>query len=446
MTDLAAGQPVAGPPAVTPAYRRYALSVLLIIYTLNFLDRQIVTILAEPIRNDLKLADWQLGMMTGMAFALLYTLLGIPIARYAERGNRSIIISISVALWSGFTVLCGMAQNFWQLLLARVGVGIGEAGCTPPAHSLITDYVPKEKRASALAFYSLGTPLGSLLGMVLGGLIADAYGWRTAFILAGAPGAIIALVTLFTLVEPRRRIAADIKAQQAKGPTFAQALAELAGKPTFWFISFGVAIVAFNGYGSGAFVASFFFRNHPADLAALAAQFGLQPLGFLGLALGLISGTAGMIGVWLGGFLAERFGGSDPKVHMMIPAVAGLIGLPFYILALLIDSGLAALLLFAVPTLLSSFWYGPVYGSVQGLVRPETRATAAAILLFIANLIGLGLGPLGTGILSDLLANQGGLGAAEGVRYSLLIWGLFGILGSWCFWMAGKTIRRDMVS
>ena len=183
----------------SPGYTRYAMFLLLGIYIVNFLDRAVVNILAEPIKNDLGLADWQLGLMSGLAFAIFYTVLGIPIARLAERKNRPIIIGTAVAVWSGFTALSGMAQNFAQLVLFRIGVGVGEAGCTPPAHSLIADYVPKEKRASALAFYSMGTPLGGLLGLVMGGLIADAYGWRVAFFVAGAPGILFALLCWFTL-------------------------------------------------------------------------------------------------------------------------------------------------------------------------------------------------------------------------------------------------------
>ena len=210
--------PTAAALPFTRAYTRYAMGLLLAIYIVNFLDRQVVNILAEPIKNDLGLADWQLGFMSGLAFAVFYTVLGIPIARLAERRHRPIIIGASVAAWSGFTALCGAAQNFTQLVACRIGVGVGEAGCTPPAHSLIVDYVPKEKRASALAFYSMGTPLGGLVGMIMGGLVADAYGWRAAFLMAGVPGILFALLVLTTLEEPRRllgRHAAHVKAAAA---------------------------------------------------------------------------------------------------------------------------------------------------------------------------------------------------------------------------------------
>lgn len=431
---------------VTPGYRRYALWVLLIIYILNFLDRQIVTILAEPIKQELGLKDWQLGMMTGLAFAIFYTVLGIPIARYAERGNRPMIISAAVAAWSLFTMLCGFAQSFWQLVLARVGVGIGEAGCTPPAHSLISDYVEREKRASALAFYSLGTPIGALLGMALGGLIADAWGWRTAFLVAGAPGLLMAVVAATTLVEPRKRLSADLAARQKAGPSFREALAEIRGKRTFWLIAFGVSIKAFIGYGSGVFIAPFFFRNHGAELTQIAAGYGLGLAGFLGLTLGIVVGLTGAVGIWAGGQLADRYGAKDLRHYMGIPAVSTLLGIPVYITALFVESAVLALVLMAIPPILNGLWYGPAYAAIQGLVRPETRATATAILLFIVNLIGLGMGPLVVGAVSDLLSGPFRLGPAEGVRWSLALFNLFGIVASVLFWLARGSIREEMVS
>lgn len=435
------------PPPVTDGYRRYALWVLLIIYILNFLDRQIVAILAEPIKNELHLADWQLGVMTGLAFALFYTVLGIPIARVAERGNRPLIIAAAVGTWSGFTMLCGMAQSFTQLVLCRVGVGVGEAGCTPPAHSLISDYTPRERRASALAFYSLGTPLGGLFGMVLGGLIGDAWGWRTAFLVAGAPGVMMAIIAALTLREPRRQmLAADLAARRAAAPSLREAWTELRSKRAFWLIAFGAAIKAFIGYGAASFLGPFFFRNHADSLADMADGFGLGVAGFLGVALGVILGLTGAVGTWLGGFLADKHGAKDLRAYMSIPAVSTALGIPFYLVGLTADDTTLALLMLAFPPVLNTLWYGPGYAAVQGLVRPQTRATATAVLLLIINLVGLGLGPLGVGIISDLLSGPFGLGKAEGVRWSLVLFTLFGLLASTLFWMARKTLREETVS
>ena len=447
-----APEPTPGIEPLAPAARTYAMLLLLGIYMVNFLDRQVVNILAEPIRNDLGLNDTQIGMMSGLAFAVFYTFLGLPIARLAERFNRPFIIGAAVAAWSGFTVMCGQAQNFAQLAIARIGVGVGEAGCTPPAHSLIADYVPKEKRASALAFYSMGTPLGGLLGLVLGGLIADAYGWRTAFMVAGAPGLIFAVLAVFTLNEPRRQLADRVAHMKANSVSMAETIRVLLAKRTFWLIALAAAVKAFIGYGHAPFTASFFLRNHTEEVAALARHFGivlgfdLQSVGFLGLALGVMGGTAGAVGSILGGWIADRFGSKDLRAYMVAPAIASLVTIPIFIVAVSVDSAALALCILVINGLLGTLWYGPVYSTGQGIVPLNMRATASAVLLFIINLIGLGLGPLLVGMLSDYFANGMGMGAAQGVRWALMTSTLFGIAAFAMFWMARKTIREEMVS
>ncbi len=436
-------------PQVMPfskGYRRYAMWLLLGIYVINFLDRQVINILAEPIKEDLGLADWQLGLMSGLAFAVFYTFLGIPIARLAERKNRAVIIGSAVAVWSGFTALCATAGNFWQLIIFRIGVGVGEAGCTPPAHSLIVDYTPKEKRASALAFYSMGTPIGGLLGLVIGGLVADAYGWRAAFLVAGVPGLLFAALALFTLKEPRKILAQHSAQVTAASATFGETLKYLSKRNTFWFIAFAAAIKAFIGYGHAPFTASFFLRNHTEEIGALADRFNLGPVGFLGLALGLISGTAGAIGSYVGGWIADKYGRSDLRAYMVAPAIASLVTIPVYITAVSIDSAAIALWILAINAFLGTLWYGPVYGTGQSVVPPHMRATASALLLFIINLVGLGLGPLAVGILSDVFNKSMGMGPAEGIRWALIVSALFGLVSFACFWLARRTIREDTVS
>ena len=445
--------PAAAPPATpySPAYTRYAMGLLLGIYIINFLDRQVVNILAEPIKEDLGLADWQLGLMSGLAFAVFYTFLGIPIARMAERKNRPVIIGTCVAIWSGFTALCGSAQNFTQLILYRIGVGIGEAGCTPPAHSLIVDYVPKEKRASALAFYSMGTPLGGLVGLIMGGLVADAYGWRAAFLVAGVPGILFAVLSIFTLKEPRRQLARQAAQTTAAMASFGDTMKVLATKPTFWFIAFAAAIKAFIGYGHAPFTASFFLRNHTEAIAGYADYWGgifgfkMGPIGFLGIALGLIAGIGGATGAWLGGYLADRYGKNDLRAYMVAPAVASLVTIPIYIAAVSVDNAGLGLLMLTLNALLGTVWYGPVYGTGQSIVAPHMRATTAAVLLFVINLIGLGLGPLAVGALSDYFNSGLGMGSAQGVRWALIVSTLFGLIACACFWRARKTIREDYV-
>ena len=346
MTDTAAP---AGDPAATPsaqpfsaAYTRYAMFLLLGIYIVNFLDRSVVNILAEPIKQELHLADWQLGMMSGLAFALFYTVLGIPIARLAERSNRPIIIGTATAVWSGFTMLSGTASSFIQLIAYRIGVGVGEAGCTPPAHSLIADYVPKERRASALAFYSMGTPLGGLLGLVMGGLVADAYGWRAAFLVAGLPGIVFALLTWFTLKEPRKLLGIQSEKVMAAQASFGETMTFLLAKKTFWLIAVGAAIKAFIGYGHGPFTASFFMRVHTEEIAGLAAMFGLKSIGFLGLALGIMGGVAGTISSIVGGIVADRYAKTDLRGYVTVPAIASVLAIPVFCLAMSVPSASVA--------------------------------------------------------------------------------------------------------
>ena len=321
---MAAAATVPAESAATPVRRM--LWVLLAVYILNFLDRQIVNILAEPIARDLSLSDADIGLLTGLAFALFYTFLGIPIARYADKPttNRIGLISVSLAIWSGMTVLCGMAQNFVQLLLARIGVGVGEAGCTPAAHSLITDRVEPAKRASAIAFYGLGIPIGSLLGLIVGGLIADAWGWRIAFMVVGVPGILLALVLPLMIKEVRHKASADAAAPATEF-NVGGALKEVFGTRAFLYIAIASSFTAFLGYGKGVWALILFQRSH-----------GLSA-GETGLLLGVALGVAGIVGTWLGGYLADRFGKVDRRHMLTTPAVGMAIAAPILFLGYWVD-------------------------------------------------------------------------------------------------------------
>ncbi len=424
----------AAPHPLSAGYVSYAMWMLLIIYTLNFLDRQIVNILAEPIKRDLDLSDTQLGLLTGLAFAVVYTVLGIPIARYADqfKSNRVGIISIALAVWSAFTVLCGLAQNFWQLLLARIGVGVGEAGCTPPAHSLITDKVPQDKRASALAFYSMGVPLGTLLGFAFGGWIAEHLGWRAAFVLVGAPGVLLALAAWLTIKEPRKLGLVKPPASDAPKVNFGQALKQLAGVKSYWYACFAASILAFMGYGQNAFLGSFYARVHE------------MPISQIGVNLGIVLGVAGMLGTWLGGQIADRAAKKDTRAYFSVPAIALIVGAPFFVWAFMAEDPMMSLVLLAIPTLLNSLWFGPVYATVQSVVPASLRATAVAIMFFIINMVGLGLGPTALGMLSDFFGQGQGMGAAEGLRWAIISSGAVGLAAVVLFWIARDTIREDL--
>jgi MFS family permease len=425
----------ASPAGLTETQVRTALILLLVIFTLNFLDRQIVTILAEPISRELNLNDAQIGLMTGLAFALFYTILGIPIARWADnpRSNRVGIISGAVVLWSGMTVLCGLASTYWQMLLARVGVGVGEAGCTPPAHSLIADYVAPERRARAMAFYGIGIPLGGLLGLVIGGLVADAYGWRVAFFVAGVPGVAIGVLTWFALKEPRRDpvLQARLVAAAPAAPALplGEAIRVLARSKAYVNIVLAATVAAWVGYGLGVWTIIYFIRVH-----------GLTP-GEVGVWLGVTSGVGGILGTWLGGQLADRFGKVRPGHAMLVPAIGMAIASPLFLVGWAQQNWMLALALIWIPGVLNSMWYGPMFASIQTLVAPQTRAMAAAICLFALNLVGLGLGPTLLGVLSHALTPE--LGRAEAVRITIMIASVVGLGAAFFMWRAAGHMNRQ---
>ncbi|HEY3951064.1 MFS transporter [Phenylobacterium sp.] len=426
-----------------PAYRSYALGLLLTIYVLNCLDRQVINILAEPIKRELHLADWQVGIMSGVSFALIYTMLAVPIARQAEHRHRPAIIAAALAVWCGFTALCGLARTYVLLCLCRFGVGVGEAGCTPPALSLISDYFPKEKRATALGVYAAGAPLGVLLGMGFGGLVADAYGWRAAFLIAGAPGLILAALVVATLKEARPAAAHQAVAA-ANRPSVRETVALLASKQTFWLLSLAAGFKMIFTDGQAPFLASFFLRSHHDEVAALAAGFHLQPVGFLGMSLGLINGVMGVVSGWVGGVLADRAAARNLRYVVIAPAAAMLVATPAYIAALYVDSVQLAFAFLMIQCATNVFWAGPVYSSVHGVVPASMRATATAVLIFIINMLGTGVGPLFIGALSDGFSGALGQGTAAGLRSALTVASLVSLAGVFFYWQASRSIVADM--
>jgi predicted MFS family arabinose efflux permease len=406
-------------------YTRYVLGVLLVVYVFNFIDRQILSILMEPIREELDLSDTQLGFLSGIAFALFYATLGIPIARLADRTSRKGVISICLAAWSVMTAVCGLAVNFWQLLAARIGVAIGEAGGSPPSHSLISDYFQEHERATALSIFSLGVPIGVMLGLFLGGWVNEWFGWRVAFMIVGLPGVLLAVVVWFTVREPRSAPGAARAPQIPLGAVFAH----LWSQRSFRFLALASAVHAFVGYGVAQWYPVFFIRSH-----------GLST-GEVGTYLSLVIGIFGGAGTFLGGYLADRLAPRDQRWYMWLPMWATGVATPFYLGIYLADSYATAFLFMIVPTLLTSFYLGPVFSMTQGLVPPMMRATAAAVLLFVINIIGLGLGPQAAGILSDALRPRFGV---ESLRYALLIVSLFTLLGAALYYFASRTLREDL--
>lgn len=425
--------------AVTGPAARAMLWVLLLVYILNFLDRQILNILAEPIKKDLGLSDTQLGLLAGPAFAVFYAVLGIPIARFADRAstNRVTLMSVSLAVWSLMTALCGFVGNFWQMLLARIGVGVGEAGCTPSAHSLIADSVPPERRSSAIAFFGLGVPIGSLLGLIIGGTVNDLYGWRVALMLVGAPGLLLALVLPLILKEPRSaasraeaRDAAQTTDPAAPLPQSVwAAIGEAFSSRAFTWLFIAASVTAFLSYGKGLWTISFFIRSH--GLSTTEA----------GLSMAVALGAAGILGTWLGGKLADRFGQQDKRHLLTFPAIGMAVAAPILFTGYIVADWRVAVALLIVPTILNAAYYGPAYACVQGLVRPQLRSVAASMVVFGQNLIGLGAGPLAFGMLSDYLQPLAG---AESVRWVLYGAAWLGLIPAFCFWRASLRLNEEM--
>lgn len=415
-------------PDFSPGYKRFALAMLTAVYALNFIDRQILVILQEPIKAEMSLSDAQLGLLSGFAFAVIYVTAGIPIAYWADRGNRRNVVSLAVAVWSGMTALSGLAQNYGHLLLARVGVGLGEAGGSPPAHSMISDYYPPAQRATALSVYSSGIYFGILLGFLFGGVIADAFGWRMAFMVVGIPGVVFALVLRLMLKEPLRG-RWDGAAQDRAKPTLKQTFAVLRNRPSFWYLALGSAFISFVSYGNGNFFPSFLIRNHGLSLAEV------------GTALALVSGLSGAIGTFLGGYLADRFGGSDVRWYLWIPMLGIALGYLPYTYVLTTESTGTALGVLFFTLVLSTLYLGPCIAISHSLVQPGMRALTSAVWLFVLNMIGLGLGPFLTGLLSDILLPSYGV---ESLRYAMLATLQVSLLAIVMFAMAAKHLPADL--
>lgn len=411
------------------AYSNYVLGLLFVVYVFNFVDRQILAILLEPIRRDLGASDSQMGFLTGFAFAVFYTTAGIPIARFADRSVRRSVIAAGLALWSGMTAVSGLARSFTQLATARVLVGVGEAACSPPAHSLLADYFSPRWRATALSIYAMGIHVGILVGLVVGGWLNDHYGWRVAFYVVGLPGLLLALLVRFTVREPRRG-ASEESLQDEEVPTAREVFGFLWQLRSFRHLSIASALAAFAGYGMANWGPAFLMRVHGISSTEV------------GLKLGLLLGTAGAAGSLMSGFLVDALSRRDARWALRVPALAAAGGLPFALLFLFwpeVDTALA----FAFPAfLVGAMWQGPIFSVTQSLARLRMRSVASAILLFIINLIGLGLGPWAVGILNDTVFRAHG---PEAVRWSLasvtLLMNLWALVH---FALGARTLREDL--
>lgn len=402
-------------------YARYALGLLLVVYVLNYVDRQILSILMEPIREELHLTDSQLGLLSGLGFALFYALAGLPIARLADTASRKKIIAGSLALWSAATAVCGLTSNFAQLLVARATVAIGESGAAPASHSMIADLFPHGKRATALAVLSCGVPIGILVGLMAGGWLNQMFDWRTAFVVVGLPGVILAIVVLLTLKEPPRIGVADgVAAMSWRG-----AMATLFKIPAYNFLVIGAALHAFTSYGALQWNPAFMIRVH-----------GLST-GEAGLVLGLISGVTGIVGTLAGGWFADILGRRDNRWYAWLPAVMIGVRAPLFIMAYLAPTPSLAIACLILPGFLGNAFTGPVFGTIQTLAPARARAFASAWTLFIISLVGFGLGPLLIGVASDALSPAFGV---RGLGYAICLAAIGEIASVIFFLMAARRL------
>lgn len=403
------------------------LLFLTIVFMLSTIDRTILAILLEPIREEFQVPDWQLGLLSGLAFSALYAGGGIFVAILADRGDRARIINIALAIWSVMTVLCGMANSFVTLALARAGVGLGESGCLPPSHSLISDITPPHRRGSAMGIYSIGSIMGLAISYILGGWVAQHYGWRSAFLIAGIPGIMLAFAMPFIVRDPRRSVVALTAPTVPPAPL--AAVKWIFGKRSMLHIFAAASLAAAEAAGVMMFVPSFLARSHGLATADI------------GLTLGLLIGITGSIGVFGAGWLSDRLATRNRHWMLRVPAIAMIARVPFLAIFFTVKDTNIALAAFACSGLLAPAWLAPTYAAVQSVAPANIRAMAAACLLFVYNILGLGLGPLIVGGISDSLK---GLLGSESLRGALLSFLVFAVWSAFHYFRASNHLEKDM--
>ncbi|MCC5886709.1 MAG: MFS transporter [Gammaproteobacteria bacterium] len=415
-----------------PWYRWYALGVLTIVFANSHVDRQIMAILLEPIAQELGASDTQMGFLIGLTFAIFYATLGMPIAMLADRTNRRNVIAISTAFFSTMTILCGYAANFWQLALARIGVGIGEAGTSPPSHSLISDLFPVSLRATAMGIFGLGVNIGILIAFMGGGWMAENLGWRTAFVVVGVPGFLIAALVYWGTTEPKRGATDPVRAgPPPEAVPFKKVVGHMWRVLSIRHLVIGQSVSAFVGFGFVLWMPAFLMRSH--DLS------GVQ----VGFAMAILVGIVGGLGSLTSGWLSDRLAQRDERWRIWIAAIAKVIYIPILAMVFIVEQAWLAVALYIIPSFLSNFPMAPTFALMQSLVKPRMRALAAAILLFSINMIGMGLGPQLVGILSDLFRAEYG---RDSLRMALLC---LTFVNLWCgyhFYKAGTTLREDQAA
>ena len=414
---------------ITPGYANYVLALLFVAYVFNFIDRQILGILLDSIKKDLALSDTVMGLLTGTAFAVFYSVMGLPIARLADVWVRRSIVAIGLALWSAMTVLTGGVQNLWQIAAARIGVGVGEAALSPPAHSLLSDYFPLEKRATALGVYAVGIHVGTLFGLKGGGLLDDGVGWRWAFVIVGVPGLLLALLVWLTVKEPVRGRTDPSRAAPPAAPPIREVIAYLLRRPSFVWLAVAMGFTAFAGYAFAAWAPTFLRRVH--EMSSTQA-------GDLGWPIGI----GGALGSILAGALADRLGRRDTRWWMWVPALAGIGPLPFTLVFMLHGDPSFALWMATPGMAIAAFYQGPSFATVQNLSLPAMRSVASGLMLFITSMIGMAFGSPTVGLLNDTVFAHHGDAA---VRYSLaIVLTVAGAGGTLSYLFAARHLRADL--
>ncbi len=419
---------------ITPIYRGYVLGLLTLLYVFNLVDRSILAILQEPIKDELDLSDAQLGMLTGLAFALFYATLAIPIARIADRGYRKIVITVSIGLWSLMTALCGAAQNFASLLVFRIGVAVGEAGGVPPAVSLISDYFPPAKRATAMAIYGFGPPLGLMVGLFAGGWLNEIIGWRNTLYLFGIAGIALVPVVYLTLRDLPPGFSDTAKGMS---PPKSNAVSLIDVARTAWrlramrHLAAAGTVHGFATYSVMNWGPSFYVRVHDLGTAEVGAY------------LGILAGLGGGLGTLFGGVLADRLSQKDTRWYMWTPAIAMAALVPVSLAQYLVGDPYVSFAISSLAFFLGTVYIGPFFATAQSLVVPTMRATMQAILLMIFNIFGLSLGPFLTGVLSDILVHDFDMGD-NSLRYALCAAILFNAWSAFHFLRGAKYLRAEL--
>lgn len=417
-------------PLTGGAYKYYVLAAMTVVSFLNYMDRMVLAVLVEPIKRDLHLSDTQIGLLSGFAFALLYAVLGIPLARLADRRSRTVILSACVAVWSAMTAACGLAAGFAHLFMARVGVGVGEAGCVPSSHSLLGDYFPAERRAFAISIFQAGGLAGLSMGLMATGFLADTFGWRMAFLIVGAPGMLLGAVILLTIREPRgRRLHGREPA--ADEQSMLSALRVLGARPAFVNLVIALTVGAFATYGMAQWLAAFFIRVHGLSLTQI------------GLWSGLSSGVGSISGVLVGGAVAVPLIRRDRRWELWVPALSYGLGCPLYLAVFLWPDPWVAIGIKFFASMVVGSGGGVALAALQSVAEPRLRATAIAIMMFVSAFIGMGAGPFAVGAISDFLAPTAGV---QSLRYALVGVTFVLLLASLFYTLASRTIRQDAIN